>query len=58
METVTATATTTSGDLDNTYQGNISSQGWGSGNSKKLYTAQEHGIIMTLMILADRKSVV
>lgn len=52
VDTVTATATTTAGEGQGTYQGNITSQGWGAGNNlKKKFTAQEHGLLMTVMII-------
>lgn len=52
----TITQTSAGGDADSqgnqSYQGNITSQGWGSGsNLNTTYKAMEHGVIMSLMII-------
>lgn len=54
----TVTQTSAGGDASSSgtqsYQGNITSQGWGHGEGSGEYEIKEHGILMTLMIIRPK----
>lgn len=54
----TVTQTSAGGDASSSgnksYQGNITSQGWGHGEGSGDYEIKEHGILMTLMIVRPK----
>lgn len=54
----TITQTSAGGDAsssgEKSYQGNITSQGWGHGEGSGDYEIKEHGVLMTLMIIRPK----
>lgn len=56
IQTVTQTSAggNASSSGEQSYQGNITSQGWGNGQNGMTYSVKEHGILMSLMIIRPK----